>query len=281
MGHIFHAKGLTDEAAACFQRAIQVDPHCCGAYDSLGIVLKDKMKIDEAVLCFRKAIQLNPQSVGSYISLGNVLQAKGLTGEAISCFQKALHLSPGNAYAHYNLSLALLQSGNFREGWEKYEWRREIEGLSYLQPGFSQPLWDGSDMRGGTVLLLGEQGFGDIIQFVRYVPFVVQRNAKVIVCCHKELKSLIQNMDGVQETVAYGDQLPGFDVYIPLLSLPFIFLAGTGDIPASVPYLNADPVLKEKWRRKIHSRVARFKSRPCLVGESQKRQSLLQILSAE
>jgi tetratricopeptide (TPR) repeat protein len=253
MGNILHAKGSFDEAAECFNRAVRLDPYRCGTYNSLGIVLKDKMKFDEAVLCFERAIQLDPQFVDPYISLGNVLQAKGLIGEAISCFQKALLLSPDNAYANYNLSLALLQSGNFREGWEKYEWRRKIEGLSYLQTDFLKPLWDGSDMRGGIVLLLGEQGFGDIIQFVRYVPFVVQRNARVIVCCHKELKSLIQNVDGVQEVVTYGDRLPEFDVYRPILSLPFIFLPMTEDIPANIPYLNADPFLKEKWRKIIQS----------------------------
>jgi len=253
LGTALHGKNSIDDAASYYQKALQLNPNIVGAYYNLGTILQNKNQLDEAVLCFQKAIQLNPQSIDPYISTGNVLQAKGLIGEAISYFQKALLLSPDNAYANYNLSLALLQSGNFREGWEKYEWRREIEGLSYLQTNFTQPVWDGSDMRGGTVLLLGEQGFGDIIQFIRYVPFVVQRNARVIVCCHKELKSLIQNVDGIQEVITYGDQLPEFDVYVPILSLPFIFLPMTEDIPANIPYLNVDPFLKEKWRKIIQS----------------------------
>ena len=259
IGKIFHAKGALDEAIACFHKALELDPHFCETYNSLGIVLKDKMRFDEAALCFQKAIQLNVRFVEPYISLGNVLQAKGLIDEAISCFQKAIQLSPDNAYANYNLALALLQSGNFREGWKKYEWRRGIEGLSYLQTNFSKPLWDGSDMRGGTILLLGEQGFGDIIQFIRYVPFVEQRNARVIVCCHKELKSLIQNVDGVQDVVIYGEQLPEFDVYSPILSLPFIFLAMTENIPANMPYLKVDRCLAAKWRNIIQSDSANFR----------------------
>jgi tetratricopeptide (TPR) repeat protein len=260
LGGILRSQGLLDEAIACFQKAAQLNPHFHGIYNDLGIMLKDKMRFDEAVFCFRKALDLNPRFLESYINLGNTLQAQGLIDEAVTCFRNAVQLCPDSAYANYNLSLALLQSGNFREGWEKYEQRRDIEGLSYLRTHFSQPLWDGSDMRGGTVLLLGEQGFGDIIQFLRYAPFVTQRNARPILCCHKELKSLMQNVDGIQEVVTYGEQLPEFAAYCPLLSLPFIFRSLFGTIPAIIPYIRVDTSLSRQWQEKIQSGSSRLKA---------------------
>ena len=260
LGGILRSQGSLDEAIACFQKAVQLNPLFYGTYNDLGIMLKDKMRFDEAVICFQTALGLNPRFLESYINLGNTLQAKGLIDEAVACFQKAVQLCPDSAYAHYNLSLALLQSGNFREGWEKYERRRDIEGLSYLRTHFSQPLWDGSDMRGGAVLLLGEQGFGDIIQFVRYAPFVTQRNARLILCCHKELKSLMQNVDGIQEVVTYGEQLPEFAAYCPLLSLPFIFRSLIENIPTNIPYIRVDTSLSPQWEETIQSGSSRLKA---------------------
>ncbi len=251
LGSILHGKGRLDDAIACFQKAIQLNPDFYGIYNDLGIILQENLRFDEAVLCFRKALQLNPQFMESYINLGNTLQAKGSPDQAIACFQKALQLDPNSAYANSNLSLSLLLSGNFKQGWEKYEWRRYIEGLSYLQVNFSQPLWDGSDMKGGTVLLLGEQGFGDVIQFIRYARFVTQRNAKVIVACHKELESLVQNIDGVRRVVVYGEQLPEFDAYCPLLSLPFIVHTTIESIPINIPYICVDPSLEQKWKAEL------------------------------
>jgi tetratricopeptide (TPR) repeat protein len=260
LGGILRSEGLLDEAIACFQKAAQLNPHFHGTYNDLGIMLKDTMRFDEAVFCFRKALDLNPRFLESYINLGNTLQAKGLIDEAVACFRKAVQLCPDSAYANYNLSLALLQSGNFREGWEKYERRRDIEGLSYLRTRFSQPLWDGSDMKGGTVLLLGEQGFGDIIQFIRYAPFVTQRNARPILCCHKELQSLLQNVDGIQDVVTYGEQLPEFTAYCPLLSLPFIFRSLIETIPANIPYIRVDSSLSRQWQKKIQSGSSSLKA---------------------
>jgi tetratricopeptide (TPR) repeat protein len=251
LGSILHAKGSLDEAVACYQKAIQLNPQFYGIYNDLGIVLQEKLQFDEAALCFRRALRLNPRFIQSYINLGNTLQAKGSLDEAIACFQKVLQLDPDSAYANYNLSLSLLLSGNFEQGWEKYEWRRYIEGLSYLRVNFSQPFWDGNDMKGGTVLLLGEQGFGDIIQFIRYAPYVAQRNAKVVVTCHSELKSLVQNVDGIQRVIKYGEQLPEFDAYCPLLSLPFIFHTTIESIPVSIPYVRVNPYLVQKWKAEL------------------------------
>ena len=172
--------------------------------------------------------------------------------EAVSAYQKAIGLDPDYIDAHWNLSLALLLSGRFREGWKEYEWRLKKKDHIYHGRTFSRPLWDGlSDISGRTILLHAEQGLGDTIQFIRYAPLVAQRGARVVVECQKELKTLLQNVGGIHNIVAYGEQLPEFDMHCPLLSLPLLFDTTLETIPSGVPYMNADALSRERWRAKV------------------------------
>jgi hypothetical protein len=169
--------------------------------------------------------------------------------EAIACFQKALQIDPHYPEAHCNMSFVYLLTGNFEEGWKEYEWRRRLKGS--VQREFSQPLWDGSDIHGKTILLYAEQGFGDTIQFIRYIPFVAQKNAIVLVECQDELASVIQDIEGVNRVFVFGEQLPEFDVHCPLLSLPLVFDTTLETIPAEVPYIKADSILVQRWKNKL------------------------------
>jgi tetratricopeptide (TPR) repeat protein len=259
IGNILYAKGLLDEAAAYFKEALRLAPVSCGPYNNLGILLSEKMQFDEAISYFYRAISLNPYFTEAYINLGNTLRAKGSLDEAIECLERASQFTPDAAYVNYNLSLALLAAGDFKRGWQKYEWRRNIADLSYLQTGFAQPLWNGFDLQGSTILLLGEQGFGDTLQFVRYIPLVAERGARVILTCHKELISLLQRMEGLHRVIPYGEQLPDFDTYCNLLSLPFIFGTTIESIPSKVPYISADSLSVQKWRDKIGRHDSRFR----------------------
>lgn len=115
---------------------------------------------------------------------------------------------------------------------------------------FAQPLWDGSDISGRTILVYSEQGLGDTIQFIRYASLVAERGIKVIVECQSELKSLIERVEGVEYVIARGDRLPEFDAHCPLLSLPMIFGTELKNIPANIPYISTDPDVSKKWRER-------------------------------
>lgn len=251
LGSILHEKGQLDEAFKCYKKALKLNPEFAGIYSNLGNILQDKGQTDEAILFFRKALELNPYLVESYINLGNSLQSNGLIDEALACLQKAVQLCPESAYTHYNLSLIYLLTGNFREGWRQYEWRKGIEDLQYLRTKFPQPIWDGSDIVGKPLLILGEQGFGDVIQFIRYMPLVAKRKAELIVVCHKELSSLLKNMKDISQVLTYGEKLPYFDIYCHLLSLPYIFDTSIESIPADVPYISVDAAIIQKWRNRL------------------------------
>jgi hypothetical protein len=157
------------------------------------------------------------------------------------------------------MSLILLLSGNLKEGWEKYEWRWKTKDFIPYHRNFSKPLWDGSNIKGRTILLHVEQGLGDTIQFIRYASLVAQKGAKVIVDCQSELVSILKSVEGVNQVIISGKRLPEFDVHCPLLSLPFIFNTTLETISAEVPYITIDSLLVQKWKEKVQSDDSKFK----------------------
>ena len=249
IGAIFYKQEQLDEAMTYYQKALDLKPELSNAYNNIGILLQEKGEPDKAIEYFRNALLYSPDFADAYSNMGITLLEKGETDKAIEFLSKAIKLDPDHAMAHWNLSLTLLLTGEFRKGWKEYEWRWKLKDS--IRYSFSQSLWDGSDITGRTVLLHDEQGFGDTIQFIRYASLVAQRGARVIIWCKKELKTLIQNIEGVDRVVARGEQLPHFDIHCPLLSMPLVFNTTLESIPAKIPYITADLTLVQKWRDKV------------------------------
>jgi FKBP-type peptidyl-prolyl cis-trans isomerase 2 len=250
LGVAFQEKGLIDQAILYYEIAIGFNQEFTEAHHNLGVAFNEKGKFDEALSCFQRVLQLKPDHAGAYYSLGNTLVAKGQFNDAMQSYKKAIEINPGHADAQWSLGLINLRLGNFEEGWKGYEWRWELKDVMPKRD-FSQPLWDGHDISGRTILLHAEQGFGDTLQFIRYAPLVAQRGAKIVVECQKELVSLLKDTDGVSRVIARGEELPDFEVHCPLLSLPLVFGTKLKTIPAKIPYVNTDPALVRKWRSKI------------------------------
>ncbi|NWF75473.1 MAG: tetratricopeptide repeat protein, partial [Nitrospirae bacterium] len=283
LGIVLQEKKNYDESIIYYQKAIQLDQHFAMAYFNLGTVLQLQQKIDESILNYKKALELNPEIVNAYFNLGNAYYEKGLLDEAfsnyqevlrrdpnftdalvncgiilhekqsiqeaISVYKKVLKLKPDDPETHWNLSNSLLLSGDYENGWREYEWRLKIK--EFEQRKILKPLWDGSDVSQKTVLIYTEQGLGDAIQFVRYIKFVAQKAAKIILECQKELKSIFKNIKGIQQIILRGEHLPEFDVHCPLMSLPFIFRTTLKTIPSEIPYLFVDPLIFQKWHKKF------------------------------
>jgi FKBP-type peptidyl-prolyl cis-trans isomerase 2 len=250
LGVAFQEKRLVDQAVLFYEIAIGLNQEFTDAHHNLGVAFNEKGLFDEALICFQRVLQLKPDHAGAYYNLGNTLVAKGQFNEAMLCYKKAIEINPEHADAHWSVGLINLRLGNFEEGWKGYEWRWKLKDVMQ-QRNFTQPLWDGYNINGRIILLHAEQGFGDTIQFIRYAPLVAQRGAKVIVECQQELVALVRNVEGVHDVIPHGEQLPYFDIHCPLLSLPLVFGTGLDTIPASIPYINADPALVQKWRDKI------------------------------
>jgi tetratricopeptide (TPR) repeat protein len=239
-----------DEAIAAGRRTILLQPDYAEAYNNLSIALQRKGNFDESISLCRRALALKPDYAEAYSNLGNALRDKGDLDASIAAYRRAIELKPDFAAAHFNLAMVLLLGGDFRQGWAEYEWRLKDPRKPQPRP-FIQPRWTGEDISGRTILLYGEQGTGDALQFVRYAPLVAQRGGRVLIGCAPELTRVLRSNPGLGQILTRDGARPSFDFHAPLLSLPLIFQTDAGSIPASVPYLSAEPALLDVWDRRL------------------------------
>ncbi|HLI22491.1 MAG TPA: tetratricopeptide repeat protein [Stellaceae bacterium] len=238
--------GSYDEAALCYRQVLNLQPANAAAHNNFGRVLAQRDELADAAAHFRQAIALQPHSVDAYINLGNVLMEDGDPRAAHESYSRALALEPAHDSAHWNDGLALLVQGDLVTGFRQWRWNtaaaRRFGGIKE---------WRGEELAGATILIHAEQGFGDTIQFARYLPLVAARGGRVAFEAPVEQHRLFAAIDGVAELVAFGDKLPDFAWQCPLLSLPLAFETALATVPSAVPYLHADPVAIEEWRRRI------------------------------
>jgi len=251
--------GRSAEAVENYRKAIQFRPDYSQAYNNLGIALKDQGHLDEAVECYAEAVRLKSDYPEAYNNMGIALHARGDHDRALECWQRAMELQPDYAQAHWNRSLVLLLRGRFTEGWKEYEWRRKTNLLTLAYPhNYDKPRWDGKPFAQKRLLVHYEQGLGDNLQFVRYLPMVKQLGGTVIFETLKPLGGLLRNFAGIDELVGASVDSPPdveFDAYTSLMDLPGIFGTTMDTIPAEVPYIHADPARVEYWRDRL-SRTA-------------------------
>ena len=174
--------------------------------------------------------------------------------EAVANYDKAIAIKPDFSDAYWNKSIALLLCGEFKTGWELYEWRWKNESNDKFtsKSTFTQPLWLGVEpLKGKTILLHSEQGLGDTIQFCRYANLVKALGARVLMEVPKSLLSLLQDLEGIDELIEKGKLLPPFDYYCPLMSLPLAFKTELNTIPSLTPYFKNDSNKVAKWRGRL------------------------------
>lgn len=255
LGNAARAAGNFEEALSALQRARQLAPKDAGIGHELGLTLEKLGRLDEAVAYYRQAIDagLSPDAsrARAFQNLGNALLQLGKRAEAAAAIEQALRLNPQYPLAHMSRATLLFLSGNFQPAWREYEWRWRCKGFPAQWPNWPQPLWDGSNLGGRTILLWFEQGRGDGIQFARYAPLVAQRGGEVAVLCPPELKALFATLPGSPQLVLDGEKGPPFVTHAPLLSLPRIFDTRLDTIPANVPYLFADKDRAAVWKKRI------------------------------
>ncbi|MGD9537572.1 MAG: tetratricopeptide repeat protein [Alphaproteobacteria bacterium] len=235
------------EAEAAYREALALDPNYAEAACNLGSVLRDDGRIEEAEALLRRSLALDPTLAETHYNLGNALKDRGEPEAAITCYREAIRLKPDHVAAHWNLSHMLLLLGRLDEGFAEYEWRWRLKEMG--AHGFAGPQWDLNAKPGTPVIVHAEQGFGDAIQFVRYVPLLAARGHEVTLRVRPPLLRLFGRMEGV-EVVTELKEGGYAGSHCPLMSLPHGFGTRLDSIPAEVPYLGAAP-----------DAVARFKAR--------------------
>jgi tetratricopeptide (TPR) repeat protein len=249
------ALGRHDEAVAEFDAALALVPAHPAVHYNRALALQTLGRYGEAVQAHDRALAATPQHAGAWLHRGRALAALKRIDEALASYGKAGALRKNDPDVEFSEALALLTRGDYRRGFAKYEARWRRTGMPVL-PGRRQPLWLGEYPLGGkTVLLHAEQGFGDTIQFARYVPLLAARATKKIVLeVQSELTALMTRLDGVATVIARGDAPPAFDVHTPLGSLPLAMGTDPTDVPAPIPYLSADDGAMAKWSARLDPR---------------------------
>jgi Flp pilus assembly protein TadD len=260
-GIVLIALGKTEEAIQSFQRALKLQPdfpsaedHLANALMNMGIALRESGRLEEAIEAYRQCLDLKPNFAEAHSNLAVALSAAGKTDEAIAEYRRAIELKPDLPQAHHNLSLLLLMRGDWEEGWKEFEWRWRCKDFPSRRRDFPEPMWKGEALNGKTILIHAEQGIGDTIQFIRYVPEIVERGGKIVLECQRPVLRLMNGFPGAQQVVAAGESLPRFDVHCPMMSLPLALGTRVETIPHDVPYLSATAELKKQWVEKLGPR---------------------------
>jgi tetratricopeptide (TPR) repeat protein len=235
LGVVLRDQGRLEDAVAQYARALALAPDHAETRNNLGVVLVDLGRLDEAIAQYERALAVQPDRAELHYNLGSALQRQGRYAEALACYARALALKPDYAQAHLNRSLALLLTGEFDEGWREYEWRFAV---NVYDRHFDQPLWSGKPLAGQSILIHAEQGLGDTLQFIRFVPTVAERGGRVVLEVPQSLVRLANTVTGVAQIVVAGDPLPAFACHCPLLSLPRVFKTNLTTIPGGAPYLS-------------------------------------------
>jgi Flp pilus assembly protein TadD len=260
LGDVLQVLGRLDEAEAYCRSALALKPDYPEALSNLGAVLKGRGDLDAAEDCCRRALALQPLYIGAHINLGTILNERGKRAEAESCYRSALALDADCAEAQFNLSMLLLLRNDLEEGFRLYESRfkastRGFKGSRGLHDRLKDHAsWQGEALPGKRVLVWTEQGKGDSIMMMRYLPMLKERGADTVtVFCEPALERIIGSMPGVDRVVCdtSSDLEMNFDLHCPIMSLPFLTQTRRESVPNEVPYLAVPEDLRNRWRTRL------------------------------
>jgi tetratricopeptide (TPR) repeat protein len=252
LGIIAFRKGRATDAVAHIERAIALMPNAALFHRNLCEIYRKLNRHDAALLAGLRAVELDPNDIHAHHNLGVLHYHRLESDEAIQCAEAALRLAPDMPGAHFGIAEACLLRGEFERGWQEYEWRFKLGNAAPLMPQTDRPQWDGKPLPAGQMLLLiADQGYGDVIQFCRFIPWAAERCSAIAVACSRELHAAIRQFADVDRILDRWDDKPDFGAWLPLSGLPR--LAGTrlGTIPADIPYLRAEPAKVAEWAARL------------------------------
>ena len=212
-----------------------------------GNTAREENNPELALKYYAQALTEDRRSASAFNNYGNVLRELGDPVGAVPFLQRSIQLAPTHPTAQFNLAVAYLLDGDYARGWPQYETRWNYEHLAGALPTFPQPRWTGQDVNGKTVLVTGEQGHGDNIQFVRFIGDIVSRGARVVLTLNASLRPLILG-PSIPTILVEGDPLPEFDYWIPIMSIPGVIGTTVENIASVQYYLTADAQLQKQWQ---------------------------------
>ncbi|MGF6974976.1 tetratricopeptide (TPR) repeat protein [Paraburkholderia sp. JPY465] len=256
LANTFDATGRHAQAVASFEAALRLQPNLPPAIYGMGNALAALGRAEQALPYLERAVGLDPQFALAWLALGTAHQALGAHAAAVRALDQALRLRPDLPSAHMNRALAWLAMRDFERGLPEYEWRLQTVAQPAIQ---TLPRWHGEPIDEYTLLIHAEQGFGDTLQFVRFVPLATQRAARVVLEVQPQLVPLLAPVAQAWRVslIAQGQPRPAADLQIPLLSLPLALGTRYDTIEARTPYLSVPPAYRRKWRGSLGGQAKR------------------------
>ena len=256
LGNLLRARFAFDAAIESYRHALALRPDYFGTQNNIGAALLAQHRPAEALSYFHDSLRTRPDYAEACNNLGGALLALGRPDEALHWFRRAFARDPGLVQARFGEGLAQLSMGNFADGWPAYEARWLDSRFTDDVPAFADEPWRGEgDIQGKTLFVHAEQGLGDTLQFVRYLPLLRARGAHVVLQAQSPLLPLIGAV--ADAAIPAEAPVPAYDLRCPLLSLPFAFKTELASIPASIPYLYADASHVREWQRVLGATTGR------------------------
>ena len=254
-GSVLHELGRYEEAVECYEKALELKSTSPGLYNNYGNLLREVNRFDEAIIYFQSAIKLKPDYAAAYNNYAVTLQAQQRYEEAIKYYDHAFKIDPTYYDAPFNKSLLYLALGRFEEGWPRNagRWRKKD---AEQKPATPYPLWSGESLKGKSLLIVAEQGMGDQLQMLRYIPMLEKMGAKCLVYVDPPLQKLAKRSFSKARILSSLQNIKTkIDCCVCIMSLPLLLKTFSEDeIPHNCPYLVADKNKVKSWNKKLHSK---------------------------
>ena len=243
--------GRREEALARIERAIACGVDIRLYLRNISEVYRALGRFDDALNAAQRATAMAPDDPVCLHNLAVIQYHRLELDDCIASAEKALQLNPFQAGAHFQLAEALLLRGEWERGWNEYQWRFDLPGNPPLMPSTTQPRWDGTPFNDGTLLLVADQGFGDVIQFSRYIPWAAERCPNIAIAAAIEMIPLLRQIYPAAQVFNDWRVAPPFRAYRALSGLPALHGTRPDHMLGDKPYLRADPAKAAVWKERL------------------------------
>jgi hypothetical protein len=271
LGLISAHTGDPERGVLMLERAIGLRAGVSTWYANLSSLYRMTYRLQDALRVGQEAIRLAPQNADHLVNLSLVFADLDDREQAIACLLRAVGLSSDHADGHLALGQNLLSMGQFEPGWIEYEWRNRTEAGKGTLPKMTSAAWNGMQIENGRLLMVGDQGYGDTIQFARYIPLIADRCQELILGCSAETGPLLAKIPGVKQFYHRWTDVPGHAAHCRLSSLPGLLHTTLDTIPAKVPYLFAEHERIAAWRGRLDTVLPNSHRRTASPGPDDRR----------